>query len=77
MGSEQEKTPRKRMKLTGEYLGGLIAGFGFGISLMYELCKPDNWLSLMFPVGLFLMFIGTNLAYYAQGKYEHQETKQT
>lgn len=72
MASEQEKKPLKwytlrRVKLTGEYLGGLIAGFGGGVGLMSMIFGQQF---ILFWVGMLLVYIGAGLAFHTQDRYE-------
>ena len=56
------------LKLTREYVGGLIAGFGFGvmlISALFHLGRVSDPF-YTFIVGMFVCPIGTWIAYHAQ-----------
>ena len=57
------------VRLTREYLAGLIAGFGFGVSLMAMVFTPFVGWSLLFLAGLGLIPIGAGMALQAQGWY--------
>lgn len=59
-GDDQEsKWHRRRLRLTGDFVGGAIAGVGLGMitAIQYE------W---PYPVDLWLIFIGGAVAYYFQ-----------
>ncbi len=59
----------RRLKLTGEYFGGIIAGFGMGIAvlacLMNDFAMPPYW-HLYIVAGLAFMAIGSGIARHAQ-----------
>jgi F0F1-type ATP synthase assembly protein I len=77
MHTEEEKRPLKwyhlrRVRLTREYLAGVIAGFGIGVSLMAVVFTPFVGYYLLYLVGLGIVGIGSGLALQAQGRYtEH------
>ncbi len=57
------------IKLTGEYGGGILAGFGLGISTMAVAFKSfDGW-SLIMLLGMALIPIGGSIAMRAQDRY--------
>jgi hypothetical protein len=74
MPSEKEKIDLKWYHLrchgvTGEYYGGIIAGFGMGIAvlacLMSEYAMPPYW-HICIVAGLAFMAIGSGIARHAQ-----------
>lgn len=77
MASEDEKIVLKwyhirRVRWTGEYLGGLVAGLGLGIVIMAALARCDFLRDYPFSVqllGLVLMPVGVCVAMYAQDRY--------
>jgi hypothetical protein len=58
----------RRVVMTGEYCGGLIAGFGGGILIMVSVLRPSGW-SLLEVIGLGLIPLGASIAMHAQGRY--------
>ncbi|MFZ1934755.1 MAG: hypothetical protein WCB27_12635 [Thermoguttaceae bacterium] len=77
MPSEKEKIELKwyhlrRVRLTREYVGGVLAGFGGGIAttaflIQYEFLH-SYWVLIKIG-GLFLVSIGAFMALYAQDRY--------
>ncbi|MGD0516291.1 MAG: hypothetical protein ABSA26_02040 [Thermoguttaceae bacterium] len=72
MDSDSDKTKlkwyqmrRSRIRLTGEYCGGLIAGFGVGIMLM-PLVTSSHFIRLVFILGIALAITGDFIAMHAQ-----------
>jgi hypothetical protein len=57
----------RRLKLTGEYCGGLLAGFGMGIVTMASIIG-SHFVTLVIP-GFLLISIGGFMALHAQGRY--------
>jgi hypothetical protein len=77
MPNEQDKIVLKwyhlrRVKLTREYLGGVLAGFGGGTAVMSGLVYCDSvrdyWI-LIRILGFSLLSIGAFMALYAQDRY--------
>lgn len=78
MANEREKIELKwytlrPMRLTGEYVDGLVAGFGGGIlvsvALMYSEIIRDYW-GLIRLLGLVPMCIGVSGEFRLQDRYE-------
>jgi predicted signal transduction protein with EAL and GGDEF domain len=69
----------RRVKVTGEYLGGVLAGFGCGIALMAVLTTPFTGWSFVLLFGGVLSSIGSYIALHAQSRYttdfDDKETK--
>jgi hypothetical protein len=65
----------RRVKLTREYVGGLLAGFGGGMVLTSALVYCDSLHGFWAPIrvlGLAMLAIGASLALHAQDRYvEH------
>jgi hypothetical protein len=65
----------RRVKLTREYAGGLLAGFGGGAAIMSLLVNcdslRDSW-TLIRILGFFLLSLGSFMALYAQDRYTSQ-----
>ena len=69
----------RRVRVTGEYGGGILAGFGMGIALSAYLAIFDvarTYLSVMWLPGLGLIAIGGFVALHAQGRYVADDGKQ-
>jgi F0F1-type ATP synthase assembly protein I len=74
MGTKSNKTPLKwysirRMKLTGEYIGGILGGFGLGILIMAGTFRSSDYWSLIMLLGLALAAIGPAIAMHNQNRY--------
>ncbi len=74
MGDKQNESKLKwyhprRLGLTAEYVGGIIAGFGFGIMIvayvMIQNLIPPYW-HLIMIFGLAFIPIGATIAHHAQ-----------
>jgi hypothetical protein len=65
----------RRVKLTREYIGGVLAGFGGGMVLTSTLVHCDSirgYWALIQVFGLAMLAVGASLALYAQDRYiEH------
>jgi hypothetical protein len=77
MPSEKEKIELKwyhlrRVRLTREYVGGVLVGFGGGIATTASLIQYEflhSYWVLISIGGLFLVSIGAFMALYAQDRY--------
>jgi hypothetical protein len=77
MTTEKAKIPLKwyhvrRVRLTTEYVGGIVAGFGLGLATTAYLMSHDavrEYWVLMQLGGLALIAIGGFVALYAQNRY--------
>lgn len=57
----------RRVKMTRQYVAGLIGGTGFGITVG---SMPSDYRPLGMALGSFLVFIGSTMAYHDQHKSE-------
>ena len=57
---------RRRLRVTGELVGGLIAGLGAGMAMAIEHAWP-------YPVNILLIFVGGSIAYYYQLKRDDEQ----
>jgi hypothetical protein len=74
MGTKINKIPLKwysirRIKLTGEYIGGILGGFGLGIWIMAWTSRSSDYWSLISFLGMALAAIGTAIAMHTQDRY--------
>jgi hypothetical protein len=63
----------RRVRLTREYVGGILAGFGGGVVTVASLTTVDSirdyWV-LIRLLGFMVLSVGAYMAFYAQDRYE-------
>jgi F0F1-type ATP synthase assembly protein I len=66
----------RRIQLTGEYVGGVLAGFGLGIWIMAAVFKSFADWPLIMLLGLLLVPIGQSIVMRAQDRYTTDDSKE-
>jgi hypothetical protein len=79
MPASRQKIPLKwytirRIRLTGEYTGGVMAGFGLGIALIASF-RPFPGSSLVMVFGFLLSPIGVAIVMRAQDRYTTNDNR--
>jgi F0F1-type ATP synthase assembly protein I len=66
----------RRIKLTGDYVGGVLAGFGLGIWIMAVAFKSFAGWSLIMLLGMLLLPIGQSIVMRTQDRYTTDDSKE-